>query len=486
MSKQILHQSLQQKLSPQQIQLMKLIELSTLELEQKVKDEVEINPALDDEQLSSDLDNEQLSSDLDNELNEEKVDSTVEFDITQYLSDDDIPTYKLYSNNDSEENIYDKAPIIGGQTQFDILKSQLGEIKLDVKDKKIGKYIIGCIDEYGYIRRSAQEISDDLVFKENIVAKEEEIERIITIVQTFDPAGLGARDLKECLLLQLNRKNQTKEVIFAVNIITQQFKQFVNKHYSKIQDRFKVTQLELKSAILEIEKLNPRPAASVNENKYTQQIIPDFTITINNEDISFVLNSRNAPMLNVSKEYLNMLNLYKEKGGNMSKDKKQALMFVKQKLDSAKWFINAIQQRQQTLIATLTSIVMFQKKYFLSGDEKDLVPMILKDIAENIHMDISTISRVVNSKYVETPYGIKSLKYFFSESMSKTDGESVSVKEIKLIIKDRVDEESSGEPLNDQELVDFLLKKGYKIARRTIAKYREQMNIPVARLRKKL
>ena len=479
MVKQILYQSLQQKLSPQQIQLMKLIELSTLELEQKVKDELESNPALDDEKLPVDIDDE-------NDVNTERSESSVEFDIEQYLSDDEIPAYKLYNNNDPEENILDKVPVIGGQTQLDVLKNQLRELKLNVKEKKIGKYIIGCIDEYGYIRRSNQEICDDLIFKENIAAEETEVESIIKLVQNFDPSGIGARDLKECLLLQLKRKAQTKEILFAQNIITQQFKQFINKHYNKIQDRFKVSQLELKSAIIEIEKLNPRPAAAVSENKYAQQIIPDFTVTINNEEISFVLNSRNAPILNVSKEYKNMLQLYKDQDGKMHKDKKQALMFVKQKLDSAKWFISAIQQRQQTLISTLTSIITFQKKFFLSGDEKDLAPMILKDIAQNIKMDISTISRVVNSKYVETPYGIKSLKYFFSESMSKIDGENVSVKEIKIIIKDCIQDESPDQPLNDQELVNILLKQGYKIARRTIAKYREQLNIPVARLRKKL
>lgn len=479
MVKQILYQSLQQKLSPQQIQLMKLIELSTLELEQKVKDELESNPALDDEKLSVDIDDE-------NDVNTERSESSVEFDIEQYLSDDEIPAYKLYNNNDPEESILDKVPVIGGQTQLDVLKNQLRELKLNVKEKKIGKYIIGCIDEYGYIRRSNQEICDDLIFKENIAAEETEVESIIQLVQNFDPSGIGARDLKECLLLQLKRKAQTKEILFAQNIITQQFKQFINKHYNKIQDRFKLSHLELKSAILEIEKLNPRPAAAVSENKYAQQIIPDFTVTINNEEISFVLNSRNAPILNVSKEYKNMLQLYKDQDGKMHKDKKQALMFVKQKLDSAKWFISAIQQRQQTLISTLTSIITFQKKFFLSGDEKDLAPMILKDIAQNIKMDISTISRVVNSKYVETPYGIKSLKYFFSESMSKIDGENVSVKEIKIIIKDCIQDESHDQPLNDQELVNILLKQGYKIARRTIAKYREQLNIPVARLRKKL
>tara|TARA_B100000965_G_scaffold372272_1_gene361839 strand:+ start:109 stop:1560 length:1452 start_codon:yes stop_codon:yes gene_type:complete len=483
MVKQILHHSLQQKLSPQQIQLMKLIGLSTLELEQKVKDEVESNPALDDENLQNDIVDDQSED----SLLQDQTDSELDFDIDQYLSDDEIPAYKTFINNNDDDEVSDRIPIDGGQTQLDVLKSQLGEIKLEEKQKIIGEYVIGCIDEDGYIRRSVKEISDDLVFKENIIAKEDEIEKIISIVQTFDPPGLGARNLQECLLLQLQRKEKTDSVIFAIEIISHQFKQFINKHYNKIQDKFGVNELTLKEAVLQVEKLNPKPAvSSMNDNKYTQQIIPDFTINIEDDNVVFSLNARNAPLLNVNKEYLNMLNLYKEKGGSMNKEKRDAVMFVKQKLDSAKWFISAIQQRQQTLISTIASIIVFQKKYFLSGDEKDLSPMILKDIAEDINMDISTISRVVNSKYADTPYGIKSLKYFFSESMSKSDGESVSVKEIKMIIKDLIDLEPNTTPLNDQKLVDLLLKKGYKIARRTIAKYREQMNIPVARLRKKI
>ena len=483
MVKQILHHSLQQKLSPQQIQLMKLIGLSTLELEQKVKDEVESNPALDDENLQNDIVDDQSED----SLLQDQTDSELDFDIDQYLSDDEIPAYKTFINNNDDDEVSDRIPIDGGQTQLDVLKSQLGEIKLEEKQKIIGEYVIGCIDEDGYIRRSVKEISDDLVFKENIIAKEDEIEKIISIVQTFDPPGLGARNLQECLLLQLQRKEKTDSVIFAIEIISHQFKQFINKHYNKIQDKFGVNELTLKEAVLQVEKLNPKPAvSSMNDNKYTQQIIPDFTINIEDDNVVFSLNARNAPLLNVNKEYLNMLNLYKEKGGSMNKEKRDAVMFVKQKLDSAKWFISAIQQRQQTLISTIASIIVFQKKYFLSGDEKDLSPMILKDIAEDINMDISTISRVVNSKYADTPYGIKSLKYFFSESMSKSDGESVSVKEIKSIIEEKINQESKNNPMNDQALVDFLNQEGYEIARRTVAKYREQLNFPVARLRREL
>ena len=481
MVKQSLQQSLQQKLSPQQIQLMKLIELSTLELEQKVKDEIEANPAIDDQNEPMDL----SETDFDDE-HVESSDSDQDFDISEYLSDDDIPDYKLHANNTSSDDLQEKSPIVGGETHFDSLKSQLGEVKLSLKDNLIGEYIIGCVDDDGYIRRTIEEIIDDLVFKENIVAEESEVKNILSMVQKFDPPGIGARNLQECLLLQLQRKEQTQSILFAINIINNQFKQFVNKHYNKICEKFKVSESKLKEAVLEIEKLNPKPASNASETKYTQQIIPDFSITINNDEINFTLNSRNAPTLNISKDYLNMLNLYKEQGDQMNKDKKQALLFVKQKLDSAKWFINAIQQRQQTLILTITSIIKIQKKYFLSGDEKDLAPMILKDVSEDINMDISTISRVVNSKYVDTPYGIRSLKYYFSESMKKTDGENVSVKEIKSIIKEQIENESTNDPLNDQGLVNYLNAKGYSIARRTVAKYREQLHIPVARLRKKL
>ena len=481
MVKQSLQQSIQQKLSPQQIQLMKLIELSTLELEQKVKDEIESNPALDDQNRDLDLHDTDI-----NDENFETEDSTQDFDITEYISDDDTPDYKLYNNHGSDDDGSEKFPIVGGYTHFDNLKLQLGEVKLSKKESKIGAYIIGCVDDDGYIRRSVEEIIDDLIFKENLVAEKSEVDNIISIVQKFDPPGLGARNLQECLLLQLERKEHTESILFAISIIKYQFSQFVKKHYKKICDKYKVEESELKAAVLEIEKLNPKPASNASETKYTQQIIPDFSITINNDEIEFTLNSRNAPSLNISKDYLNMLNLYKEKGDDINKDKKQALLFVKQKLDAAKWFINAIQQRQQTLILTITSIIKLQKKYFLSGDEKDLAPMILKDVSEDINMDISTISRVVNSKYVDTPYGIKSLKYYFSESIKKTDGESVSVKEIKSIIKDQIANESSIMPLNDQLLVNYLNEKGYNIARRTVAKYREQLNIPVARLRKKL
>ena len=484
MVKQSLQQSLQQKLSPQQIQLMKLIELSTLEFEQQVKDEIETNPAIDEETNSSEiLDDSELSNDVNEKLEETEIN---DFDLDPYISDDEIPAYKTYTNNTSNDDHQENAPIVGGTSHLDVLKDQLSEFKLLEKEQKIGEYIIGCVDEDGYIRRTVEEIIDDLVFKENLICGSKEIQKVLSIIQDFDPAGIGARNLQECLLIQLKRKKQSKNILFAISILEKQFKAFVNKHYDKICEKFKVNQSVLKAAILEIEKLNPKPASSASQTKYTQQITPDFTLIINDEEITFTLNSRNAPSLNISNDYLNMLKLYKEKGPDMGKENKQAFLFVKQKLDSARWFINAIQQRQQTLIQTMTSIIKIQKQYFLSGDEKDLVPMILKDVSEDVDMDISTISRVVNSKYIETPYGIKSLKYYFSESMLKSDGESVSVKEIKSIIQEKINNESNTNPLNDQALVAYLNEKGYQIARRTVAKYREQMHIPVARLRKRL
>ena len=485
MVKQSLQQSLQQKLSPQQIQLMKLIELSTLELEQKVKDEIETNPALDEDVMAQDDSGDDFEEN-DTVEKTDDLDTYDDFDINDYLSDDDQPDYKLYANNSSSDDVEGRAPIVGGQTHFDNLKSQLGEVKLSKKERDIADYIIGCIDDDGYIRRSIGEIIDDLVFKENLICDELEIQNLLYVVQGFDPPGIGARNLQECLLLQLKRKKNTDSILLATNVVNLQFKQFVNKHYKKICEKFKVNEQALRQAIIEIEKLNPKPAFNFSETKYTQQIIPDFSIMINNDEIEFTLNARNVPSLNLSKDYVNMLSLYKEKGGKMNTDNKQALLFVKQKLDSAKWFINAVQQRQQTLVLTLTSIIKIQKKYFLSGDEKDLVPMILKDVSQDINMDISTVSRVVNSKYVDTPYGIKSLKYYFSESMSKTDGENVSVKEVKIIIKEKIENEDSNAPLNDQALVSYLNEQGYNIARRTVAKYREQLHIPVARLRKKI
>ncbi len=485
MNKQSLNQKLLQKLSPQQIKLMKLIQLSTLELEDRIDQEIELNPALENKNLEE---SEQYDFESKNDIkDEEDMYENRDIDIDQYISDDEIPAYKLYStNNHYADQEIKEIPFSGGESLFQILQKQLGEHKLNDKKREIGNYIIGCINDDGYLTRDNQAISDDLIFSRNLTCDLEEIQEVLNIVHSFDPPGIGAKDLQECLILQLKRKEQRKEVNHAISILERKFIEFTNKHYSKICDSLKITIDELKLAIKEIEKLNPKPGGGMDSSKYIQRITPDFSIHVEDEKVHFTLNSRNAPSLRINKEFTNLLLLHKEKKGDISKSQKDALLFTKQKLDSARWFINAIYQRQQTLILTMSTILEIQKDYFLFGDEKDLKPMILKDVAEKTNLDISTISRVVNSKYVETPYGTFSLRHFFSESISKSDGENISVKEVKKIITDLIKNENTEKPLNDQKLVDELNKKGYKIARRTVSKYREQMHIPVARLRKKI
>jgi len=485
MNKQSLNQKLLQKLSPQQIKLMKLIQLSTLELEDRIDQEIELNPALENKNLEE---SEEYNLESNNEeKDDENIYENRDIDIDQYISDDEIPAYKLYSNNNhyADQEIKE-IPFSGGESLFQILQKQLGEHKLNDKKSEIGNYIIGCINDDGYLTRDNQAISDDLIFSRNLNCNLEEIQEVVEIVHSFDPPGIGAKDLQECLVLQLKRKKKKEEVQRAIVILERKFLEFTNKHYSKICDSLKITIDELKLAIKEIEKLNPKPGGGMDSSKYIQRIIPDFSIQVEEEKVHFTLNSRNAPSLRINKEFSNLLLLHKEKKGDISKSQKDALLFTKQKLDSARWFINAIYQRQQTLILTMSTILEIQQDYFLFGDEKDLKPMILKDVAEKTNLDISTISRVVNSKYVETPYGTFSLRHFFSESIAKSDGENISVKEVKNIITDLIKNENVEKPLNDQKLVDELNKKGYKIARRTVAKYREQMYIPVARLRKKI
>ena len=486
MNKQSLNQKLLQKLSPQQIKLMKLIQLSTLELENRIDQEIEINPALENKNEVDELDD--YDYDSKSEPNDEdNLYESRDADLDQYISDDEIPQYKLYSQNSGYlDQEVKEIPFSGGESLFESLQKQLGEHKLNDKDYEIGNFIIGCINDDGYLTRDTQAIADDLVFSKNLVCTLNEIQQVLDIVQTFDPPGIGAIDLKECLMIQLNRKEKTENVERAILVLQKKFIEFTNKHFSKICDSLKFNTNQLKSAISEIEKLNPKPGGGVDTAKYIQRIIPDFTIQIEDEKVAFTLNARNAPSLRINKDFSDLLLLNKEKKGNISKSQKEALLFTKQKLDSARWFINAIYQRQQTLILTMSTILDIQKEYFLFGDESDLKPMILKDVAEKTNLDISTISRVVNSKYVDTPYGTFSLRHFFSESIAKSDGENISVKEVKNIITDLIKSEDSQKPLNDQKLVDELNKKGYKIARRTVAKYREQMNFPVARLRKKI
>ena len=481
MPKQSLNQKLLQKLSPQQIKLMKLIQLSTIELENRIDNELTENPALESENISN---NEESSfeEDYTNDLDFQERDVNLD----QYISDDEIPNYKLYTQS-SYDNEEQEIILNTGKNLFEILNDQLREHKLSEKDFEIGYYIIGCINDDGYLNRKPLQICDDLVFSKNLNCNEQEVLEVLTIIQSFDPPGVAARDLKESLIIQLKKKEKKSEINLAVLILEDHFEIFVNKHYEKLCNKLQVDINVLKSAILEIEKLNPKPAVGLNSSSHVQSIIPDFTVQVDEEDhVEFTLNSRNAPVLKISKEFQNLISLNKEKKGDISKENYQALLFAKQKLDSARWFINAIQQRQKTLILTMSAIIEKQKNYFITGDERDLKPMILKDIATEINMDISTVSRVINSKYVETLFGVFSLKHFFSESMTKNDGESISAKEIKNSIREIITNENSEKPVNDQSITEMLKSKGYNIARRTVAKYREQMGFPVARLRKKI
>ena len=480
MPKQSLHQKLLQKLSPQQIKLMKLIQLSTIELENRVDEELSENPALEDGKLSNE-----------EEYSFEEEDNSLEFqdkemNLDQYMSDDEIPNYKLYTQSNYNEE--DRELILSsGQNLFEILSDQLREHKISEKYYEIGTYIIGCINDDGYLKRTLQQISEDLIFSKNLTCSEKEVLEMLKIVQSFDPPGIAGRDLKESLIIQLQRKKNKPEIALAILILETYFDQFVNKHYDKLCNKLNTSIDNLKLAILEIEKLNPKPAVGLNSSNHIQSIIPDFSIQVDEEDnVAFTLNSRNAPSLKISRDFQNLISLNREKKGDIGKENQQALLFAKQKLDSARWFISAIQQRQKTLILTMSAIVKKQKAYLISGDEKDLKPMILKDIASEINMDISTVSRVINSKYVETLFGVFSLKQFFSESMTKNDGESISAKEVKNLIKEIINSEDSNKPINDQKIMETLKSKGYNIARRTVAKYREQMNFPVARLRKKI
>jgi len=481
MLKQSLHYKLLQKLSPQQIQLMKLIQLPTQAFEQKIKQEIEENPALESGKESD------VDSDLQNEYDDAGTE-TIETDINidEYLSDDETPSYKLQSNNYSADDDEKSIPYASGTSFNQFLKNQLNTFRLNEQERQIAEFLVGSIDESGYIRRSLEDIVDDLAFSSNIFTDISEVKRMLDYVQKLDPAGVGAQNLEDCLLIQLHRKSEKPERILAISILEKSFEHFVKKHYKKLIQKFDINEEQLKGAIEEIEKLNPKPGGAYASNtKIVEQIVPDFSIKIIEDKLELTLNSRNAPELHISNEYNNMLKGYaasKEK----SKSQKDAIQFIKQKLDGAKWFIDAIKQRQQTLLVTMNTIMHMQEEYFLSGDERKLKPMILKDIADKINMDISTVSRVANSKYVDTPYGTKLIKEFFSESMMTDSGEEVSTREIKKILQTVIDEESKKKPLTDEKLAAILKEKGYLIARRTVAKYREQLHIPVARLRKKI
>jgi RNA polymerase sigma-54 factor len=483
MLKQSLQQKMLQKLSPQQIQLMKLLQVPTVALEQRIKEELESNPALEEgADNESNTDQEGLQDDL-NEENKRD-----DFDLSEYISDDETPSYKTSIRNTSQDDEDKSMPLSMGKSFHEALFSQLGLMKITEDEIIIAENLIGNLDEAGYLRRDLEAIIDDLTFYQNISTTEKELEKLLFRIQEMEPAGIGARDLQECLLIQIKRKNRSDlNVYLAEKILEKTFNEFTKKHYQKIINKFEVTEEELKLALDEILKLNPKPGGSINEtHRVAQSIVPDFLLNIEDGELQLSLNGRNAPELKVSREYKNLLKGYQVQKGEATKAQKETVMFVKQKLDSAKWFIDAIKQRQNTLLNTMQAIIDYQYDYFMTGDETKIKPMILKDIAETIKMDISTISRVANSKYIQSPYGTFLLKTFFSESMQNADGEEVSTREIKKILQDTISFEDKKRPLTDEKLAGVLKEKGYPIARRTVAKYREQLSIPVGRLRKEI
>ena len=484
MLKQHLHFKLSQKLSPQQIQLMKLVQLPTQAFEERIKQELEENLALERGKEDATEDFEESYSN--EEFDDNTQINTEDINVDDYLSDDEIPDYRLHANNYSSDQDDKSIPYASGSSFTQQLTDQLNTYRLEEQESLIAKFLIGSIDDSGYMRRPLLDLTDDLAFTQNIYTDVETIEKVLKVVQQLDPAGVGARDLQECLLIQLQRKAQTPHTELAGLIVEKTFEKFTKKHYLKLQKKFDITENQLKDAIQEIERLNPKPGSSFSNNlRSVEHVVPDFTIKIVDGVLSLTLNARNAPELHISKSYSEMLLGYKT-SKEKSKAQKEAVQFIKQKLDSAKWFIDAIRQRQQTLYVTMSAIMQYQKAYFLSGDEEQLRPMILKDIADEIEMDISTVSRVANSKYVNTPYGTKLIKEFFSESMTNDQGEEVSTREIKSILKTVIAEEDKKKPLTDEKLTKILKEKGYPIARRTIAKYREQLEFPVARLRKEI
>ncbi len=486
MLKQFLNLKLSQKLSPQQIQLMKLIQLPTQAFEQRLLEEMNENPALEagkeEEYEADEYANDDYDDYDDGESDRIEAD---DINIDEYLSDDDTPDYKTQINNysdDEERETPFAAPISFHQD----LINQLNTFILNDEEREIAEFLVGSIDDMGYIRRSIPDIVDDMAFTQGIYTDEAMVEKMMTVIHELEPSGVGARDLQECLLLQLKHKTPTEYVDLAIDIIENQFDAFTKKHYDKLLQKYSVSNEQLKKAIHEIERLNPKPGGSfTGNNKVTENIVPDFAIRIVDGELELTLNGRNAPSLHVSKDYQEMMQTYKE-SRDKSTAQKDAVQFIKQKLDSAKWFIDAIRQRQETLFVTMNAIMHYQEEYFLDGDETKLKPMILKDIADMVGLDISTISRVANSKYVETPYGTKLIKEFFSEAMKNDQGEDVSTLEIKKILQNTIEEEDKRKPLPDDQLAEILKEKGYPIARRTIAKYREQLDIPVARMRKKI
>ncbi|WP_395802035.1 RNA polymerase factor sigma-54 [Daejeonella sp.] len=489
MLRQNLQQKLLQKLSPQQIQFIKLLQVPTVSLDTRIKEELEENPALEDMSLANMNEpiEEYPDRDPDDTFNsEDSQESMDEFNVDDYLQDDNINDFgSKYEQNGDDDEERKEIPIAVQNSFFESLQAQLDLEPLSDKDFRIGQQIIGSLDDDGYLRRPINSLIDDLAFSQNVFAEEEEVLEILKVIQTFDPAGVGARDLQECLLIQLHKREQTPSVVKAVRVVEDFLEEFTKKHYDKLERALNMDSEELKEVIHEILKLNPKPGDSNAVTTKQLQIIPDFHISNNDGILFLTLNSKNAPELRVSRSYQDMFEHY-DKSAQKDKKLKEAVQFVKQKLDSAKWFIDAIKQRQQTLLKTMNAIMHYQYDYFLTGDDKNLKPMILKDIADRIGMDISTVSRVANSKYVQTEFGTFLLKSFFSEAIQMESGEEVSNKEVKKILEECIGKEDKRRPLADEKLTEILKEQGYNIARRTVAKYREAMNIPVARLRKEL
>jgi len=486
MLKQSLQQKLLQKLSPQQIQMIKLLEIPTIQLEQRIKKELEENPVLEEGK-----DEDELLNDPEEDFSDEKMDNDAdEFSLDDYINDEDIPSYRLNANNYSKDDKKEDIPFSTGTSFHEHLQNQIGLRNLSEKEEVLALYLIGNIDDDGYVRRKLESIVNDLAFSQNIETDEDELLEVLRTIQDMEPVGVGARTLQECLLLQIENKNQDiPETSLARKILKYYFHEFTKKHYEKIITRLNITEEELKDAVNEILKLNPKPGSSYSEtqSQAVQTIVPDFILDNKDGELQLSLNAKNVPELRLNSTYTNMLEGFAQKNKDQkTKNDKEAISFVKQKLDSAKWFIDAIKQRQNTLMLTMNAIIEYQYNYFLEGDESKLKPMILKDIAERTGLDISTISRVANSKYVQTHFGIFPLKYFFSEGLQTDSGEEVSSREIKSILKNCVENEDKKKPLTDDKLTNILKEKGYRIARRTVAKYREQLNIPVARLRKEL
>jgi RNA polymerase sigma-54 factor len=484
MLKQRLQQKLLQKLSPQQIQMIKLLEVPTLQMEQRIKKELEENPALEEGTEDEDMPAEEEDDQVDEKDKDEE-----EFTLDDYIEEDDIPDYRLQAkNNSKDEEKRSEIPFSVGASFHEHLESQFSLRDLSEKQKILGEYILGNIDEDGYLRRELSNIVDDLAFLQNVETTESELEEVLKIIQDLDPAGVGARTLRECLLLQIEKRDNTQHSMkLAHTILDLYFEEFTKRHYDKIISRLGIDENELKSAIDEVLRLNPKPGGVYSDpfNKTSQPIIPDFILELSEDGFDLHLNSKNLPELRLSSAYSEMLHSY-SKDRSQKKEMKDAVLFVKQKIDSARWFIDAIKQRQNTLLLTMNAILEYQQEYFIDGDETKLKPMILKDVAEMTGLDISTVSRVANSKFVQTHFGIFPLKFFFSEGLQTDSGEEVSTREIKRILQDCIENEQKRRPLTDESLTDILQEKGYQIARRTVAKYREQLNIPVARLRREI